>query len=63
MYNVKIILKTKMVDNVLLNNGYSNRVMQMIKEKKKDRKKPPKPRAPIDDNTAVLKQPYLNEAA
>ena len=38
MYNVKIILKTKMVDNVLLNNGYSNRVMQMIKEKKETSK-------------------------
>ena len=50
---------TKMVDNLLLNNGYSNRVIQKIKEKKKRRKKRSKP--PIHDNTAILKLPYLNE--
>ena len=50
---------TKMVDNLLINNGYSSRVIQKIKEKRKHRKKRQRP--PTNDNTAILKLPYLNE--
>ena len=52
---------SKMVDTLLLNNGYPNRVIEAIKDKRKRRRKRHKTPTP-SDNTAILKLPYINEA-
>ena len=56
------IYSTRIVDNLLLNNGYTERVLTAIKEKK--RRKQKKTAQPRDNqsNVTVLKLPFLNEA-
>ena len=52
---------SKMVDALLLNNGYPNRVIEAIKDKRKRRRK--RHKTPISsDNTAILKLSFINEA-
>ena len=52
---------TKLVDQLLLNNGYTERVIEEIKEKRKRRKKHTKKSVSGQQDTAMLKLPYLNE--
>ena len=54
------IYSTTLIDTLLLNNGYNNRILEKIKEKKKKKKKP-KYYNKNTHNCAVLKLPYLNE--
>ncbi|KAL5260856.1 hypothetical protein ACHWQZ_G003271 [Mnemiopsis leidyi] len=51
---------SKMVDTLLLNNGYPNRVIEAIKDKRKRQRK--RHKTQTSDNTAILKLPYINEA-
>ena len=52
---------SKMVDTLLLNNGYPNRVIEAIKDKRKRRRK--RHKTPTSsENTAILKLPFINEA-
>ena len=55
------LYSTRIVDNLLLNNGYTQRVLTAIKEKKKRKKKKVSRPRKDQPNTAILKLPFFNE--
>ena len=52
----------KMIDQLLTNNGYNDRVLDAIKNKRKRRKRSNQKVQNKDQDGAILKLPYINEA-
>ncbi|XP_063694489.1 uncharacterized protein LOC134826132 [Bolinopsis microptera] len=52
----------KMIDKLLINNGYTDRVLETIKNKRKRRKRINQNVQNKDQDGAILKLPYVNEA-
>jgi len=51
----------KMIDQLLINNGYNDRVLDAIKNKRKRRKRSNQKVQNKDQDGAILKLPYVNE--
>ena len=53
---------TAMMDRLLLNNGYTSRVLDNIKQRRKQKMKAQKRPSNNNQDGVILKLPYLNEA-